>query len=58
MERRTMTLKELQEYLGISYTTAYKLVVEKGFPSFRIGKRILIDRDGLCKWIKEKVDAK
>lgn len=58
MEKLTMTIKELQEVLGISYVTAYNLTKQKDFPSFRIGKRILINREGLVNWMKEQEKRK
>lgn len=54
MNKLTMTIKELQEAFGISYVTAYNLTLQKDFPSFRIGRRILINREGLEKWMKEQ----
>lgn len=53
-----MNISDLQKELGLSYATAYNLTKEKDFPSFRIGKRILIDRDGLEKWINERMKNK
>ena len=53
-QRLTMTVAELQEALGISYVTASNLTLQKDFPSFRIGRRILINREGLGKWMKEQ----
>ena len=55
MERQTMTVKELMAFLGIGRVTAYKLVNENGFPSIRIGRKVLIDREGLQAWIKKQM---
>lgn len=52
--RRTLTPKELQAELGIGRSKAYELVNSKGFPSFRIGKKVLINREGLNLWLKEQ----
>ncbi|MBO6094059.1 MAG: helix-turn-helix domain-containing protein [Clostridia bacterium] len=54
MERATMTVKELQLYLGVSRTTVYELVNSKDFPSFRIGKKILISKERLNEWIQSR----
>lgn len=54
MERLTLDIKDLQEMLHISYATAYNLTLRKDFPSFRIGRRILINREGLKEWMKEQ----
>lgn len=45
MEKTTMSVQELSSQLGISLPTAYELVKSKGFPSIRIGTRILIPVD-------------
>jgi len=50
-EKITLTVKEMQNMLGISRTEAYALVNQDDFPSFRIGKKILISRTGLYQWI-------
>ena len=40
-------------FLGISRVGAYNLCHAKGFPSVRIGKRILIPRDRFLAWLNE-----
>ncbi len=52
--KSTMTVKELMVFLGISRATAYELVNDSGFPSFRIGRKVLINRAGLEEWMKEQ----
>ena len=47
----TLTMAELTEELNISLPTARKLVHEDGFPAFSIGNRILINREGLQRWL-------
>lgn len=56
--RMTMTVEEMGVELGISRTTAYHLAQQPDFPSFMIGKRILISREGLRKWIEKQHTAK
>ena len=46
-ERRIMTVEELASYLHVSRVTAYTLAGREDFPSFRVGRRILIDARGL-----------
>ena len=52
----TMTVDELAETLGIAKMKAYELTNTPGFPSFKIGRRILISRRGLQDWIKTQCD--
>ncbi len=47
----TMSVEGMMNELHISRKTAYDLVKQKGFPSFRVGSRILVNREGLQRWI-------
>ncbi len=49
--RMTLTVEEAADELHISRPVAYELVKEPDFPSFKIGKRILVNRLGLQRWI-------
>ena len=49
--RTALTIEQLAEELQISRTTAYALVKEAGFPSFSVGKRIMVSRNGLQRWM-------
>lgn len=52
--KMTLTMAELAEELNISLPTARKLARKSGFPSFSIGNRILINREGLQHWLDEQ----
>lgn len=54
----TLTVPEVGEALGISRAKAYDLVRSEGFPSMRIGTRILVPRDKLIRWIDEQTEAR
>lgn len=56
--KRTLTVKEMQTVLGIGRVTAYELCNSEGFPSFRIGKKILIDSERLNEWIRNGGEVK
>ena len=49
--RMTLTMAELADELHISLPTARKLVRKSDFPAFSIGSRILINREGLQRWL-------
>ena len=51
MEKSTMSVQELSAQLGVSLPKAYELVKTPGFPSFRLGTRILIPVDGFREWL-------
>ena len=54
----TLTVPEVGEALGISRAKAYDLVRSEGFPSMRIGTRILVPRNKLIRWIDEQTEAR
>ena len=54
MERTTMSVQELSAQMGISLPKAYELVKTPGFPTLRIGTRILIPIDAYKKWVTEQ----
>ncbi len=58
MGKLVMSVKELQEALCVSRRFAYELTKQEGFPAFKIGKRVLIDRAGLERWMKEQQEKK
>ena len=53
----TLTVPELGEVLGISRAAAYELVRSKGFPSMRIGTRILVPKDKFIQWIDQQTEV-
>ena len=54
----TLTVPEVSGVLGLSRAKAYDLVRREGFPSMRIGTRILVPRDKLIRWIDEQTEAR
>ena len=57
-ERSCMTVRDLQLELGVSRPVAYQLAMRSDFPSFRIGKRILIPRESFSAWLSAQVADK
>lgn len=41
----------LRDILGISLTSVYELLHEKGFPSIKIGNRIVVPKEKFIEWI-------
>ena len=54
MERTTMSVQELSAQMGISLPKAYELVKTPGFPTLRIGTRILIPIDAYKEWLMKQ----
>ena len=44
---------QLADLLGVSHSSVYELIQEPGFPSLRIGKRIVIPKEELRQWISD-----
>ena len=52
MEDITMyTVKDIKRIFKCSLTQAYNLVNASGFPSIRIGGRIMVEKSALEKWL-------
>ena len=49
-----MSVPVVAKLLGISESSGYELVHEKGFPAFKIGSRIIVERDKLKEWIDKR----
>ncbi|MBE6825219.1 MAG: helix-turn-helix domain-containing protein [Ruminococcaceae bacterium] len=43
----------ISDVLGISISSAYELMHEKGFPALRIGSRIVVPREKFIQWVDE-----
>lgn len=54
MEQGYLTIKETQKYLKIGTTKMSLLLKEDGFPFVRLGRRVLIIKDALDRWIYER----
>lgn len=54
MERKTLTVQEVAQYLGVHTDTIYTMVRQKQIPHFRIRRRILFSREAIDAWIREQ----
>lgn len=52
-----MTIKELESYLKISQSAAYKLVHTDGFPIYKFGRSIRIPIDQLNIWLNNQANV-
>ena len=57
MDKLTVTVEEMAEIVGVSRPTAYELIHKEGFPTVRIGRRIVIPLDSLKRWLEEQAGA-
>ena len=49
-----LNVKQLADLLGVSDSSVYELIQGDGFPSLRIGKRIVIPKEELREWISAR----
>jgi len=42
--------------LGVSISTAYELMHEKGFPSVRIGNRLIVPKKKFAEWVDKQAE--
>ena len=47
-----LNAKILAEVLGIAPSSAYELMHEKGFPVFKVGNRLLVEKSKFKEWIE------
>ena len=45
----------VKDVLGISISSAYELMKEKGFPSLKIGSRIVVPKDKFIEWVEQNM---
>lgn len=49
---------QLAQALNISRAGAYQLMHSSSFPTVRIGKRMLVPKEHLLRWLDQKVQGK
>lgn len=50
-----LSAQMVADVLGVSISSAYELMHEDGFPSLRIGNRLVIPKDHFRRWVEEQV---
>ncbi len=49
-----LNAKTVAKLLGISISSSYELMHEKGFPSLRIGSRLIVPKENFRQWVEQK----
>ena len=52
-----LSAEDVAQVLGISRANAYTLMHSKGFPTIKIGKRMIVPKDKLIEWIDKQMTA-
>ena len=58
IERRTLSVPEAAEALGLAKTSAYAAARNGDLPAIRVGKRLLVPVDALERMLAEAADPK
>ncbi len=53
-ERLAYSISEVADFLGINVMTVYNLAKREDFPAIRIGRRIVVPKEALLKWLEQK----
>ena len=48
-----LNAETVAKLLGISISSSYELMHEKGFPVLRIGNRMIVPKEKFRKWVEE-----
>lgn len=54
MERQTLTVKEVANYLGVHPDTIYAMVRHKEIPHVKLRNRIVFTKASIDQWIQEE----
>lgn len=52
-----LTMKHIQDVLGLSRPKIYELTHTQGFPVVRFGRAIRVPRDRFLKWLNEQASG-
>ena len=53
-EKLTWSASEAADIVGVSTSKMYEMMRIKGFPTIKIGGRLLVSKKGLERWIEEQ----
>ncbi|MGH0430943.1 helix-turn-helix domain-containing protein [Bacillus hominis] len=51
MNRQTLNVQEIANYIGVSRDLIYKMVRTNEIPFIRVGKRLLFRKESIDKWL-------
>ena len=57
-DRLTITIPEFAKAFGINRATAYRMAKDGTLPVIRVGKRILIPKVALQRWLEDAYQPK
>lgn len=57
LPKEVYSVQEAAEVLGVGVNTVYNLAHTRDFPSFKLGKRIVIPRQHFLSWLDRMVEG-
>ena len=52
-----LNVEMVGKLLGVSPSSAYELMHEKGFPVLKIGNRLVVPKDKFRRWVEDHTQA-
>ena len=49
-----LNAKLVAQALGVSISTAYEVMHEPGFPTLRVGSRMVVPKEKFIRWVEEQ----
>lgn len=51
----SLNAQQVADVLGVAKNTAYTLMHSEGFPTIRIGRRMVVPKEQLLRWMKDQL---
>ncbi|SCK01435.1 Helix-turn-helix domain [uncultured Clostridium sp.] len=55
INKKTLSIKQLQQVLGLGYTKTLEIVNAEGFPRIKVGRRTIIIASKLDEWLENNI---
>ncbi len=52
-----LNAKQVAQVLGVSPSTGYELMHEKGFPVLKVGNRMVVPKEQFIAWVETNVEG-
>ena len=52
-----LNAKMVAEALGVAAASGYELLHQEGFPSLRVGNRIVVPKEKFIRWVDEQTEG-
>lgn len=52
-----LNAKMVAQLLGVSPSSAYELIHEEGFPTLRVGSRMVVPKEKFIQWVERNTEG-